>query len=366
MDLEVLREEIRKRDLEIIRLIAERTALAQDVARTKMETHEPLRNLQVEKKVIARYVDEGRSKGLSEDTMRSVASALIEEAVESESRLMKRNVGKRVAIIGGAGKMGAWMSELMTENGSSVIIVDPAIDNGKTIDDCSDCDVVIVSVPIHLTGPILKKLDRICKDDALIFDLTSLKTPIVDILKELASKRKVCSIHPMFGPSARSMFDRNLIVCDCGNKNAVDDVVSMFDDMGGNIRVMDISEHDGYMSYVLGLTHAVNIALFTVLDNSGYTFDDLRSVASTTFNKGLDTNVSVASEDPALYYEIQHMNSHRDEMWDLFTKAVDDLREASLSDDPERFISIMDAGREYFADGDKGNIQRLNEQKRGI
>ncbi len=352
MDLDVLREEIRKKDLQIIELISERTALAQEVARTKMETHAPLRNLQVEKKVIARYVDEGTSKGLGVETMRSVASALIREAVESEARLMRRNDGKRIAVIGGAGKMGAWMSDLMTENGNTVIVVDPAVDNGMTIDDCSDCDVVIVSVPIHLTGTILKGLDDVCRKDALIFDLTSLKTPVEDILKEMATRRKVCSIHPMFGPSARSMFDRNMIICDCGNKEAVDEVVSMFDDLGGNIRAMDISEHDKYMSYVLGLTHAVNIALFTVLDNSGYTFDDLKTVASTTFNKGLDTIVSVASEDPALYYEIQHMNSHRDEMWDLFTKVVDDLKVASLSDDPDRFVEIMDAGRRYFADSD--------------
>lgn len=351
MDLETLREEIRKRDLEIIRLISERTALAQDVARTKMETHRPLRNIPVEEKVIERYVNEGKAKGLSEDVMKNVASALIAEAVESESRLMKKNVG-RVAVIGGAGKMGKWMSDLMTENGSSVVIIDPAVNNGKTISDCSDCDVVIVSVPIHLTESILKELDSICRKDTLIFDLTSLKTPVTDILKDLASKRKVCSIHPMFGPSAKSMFNRNLIVCDCGNRDAVNEVISIFDDLGGNIRVMDISEHDSYMSYVLGLTHAVNIALFTVLDNSGYTFGDLRTVASTTFNKGLDTNVSVATEDPMLYYEIQHMNSHRDEMWDLFTKAVDDLKKASLSDDPKEFVSIMDSGRKYFGKTD--------------
>ena len=58
--------------------------------------------------------------------------------------------------------------------------------------------------------------------------------------------------------------------------------------------------------------------------------------------------MSVASEDPMLYYEIQHMNSHRDEMWDLFSKAVEDLRERSLSDDPKGFVELMDAGRRYF------------------
>ena len=130
----------------------------------------------------------------------------------------------------------------------------------------------------------------------------------------------------------------------------MEEAKSLFDDRGGNIRIMDVGEHDGYMSYVLGLTHAVNIALFTVLERSGYSFKDLLTVSSTTFSKGLDTNMSVASEDPMLYYEIQHLNVHRDEMWDLFSETVEELKKQSLSDDPSGFIGIMDAGRRYFND----------------
>lgn len=50
MDLETLREEIRKKDSMIIELIAERTALAEEIAKVKIETNEPLRNLEVEKR----------------------------------------------------------------------------------------------------------------------------------------------------------------------------------------------------------------------------------------------------------------------------------------------------------------------------
>ena len=86
----------------------------------------------------------------------------------------------------------------------------------------------------------------------------------------------------------------------------------------------------------------------TALATPNVKFKDLQTVASTTFSKGLDTNRSVASEDPMLYYEIQHVNTHRDEMWELFSQAVKDLREASVSDDPERFRQMMEAGRQYF------------------
>ena len=111
---------------------------------------------------------------------------------------------------------------------------------------------------------------------------------------------------------------------------------------------MEIEQHDEYMSYVLGLSHAVNIAFFTVLERSGITFSDMQTVASTTFRKNMDTNASVALEDPLLYYEIQHLNGNRLEMWKLFGEAVKDLEEASMSDDPEKFRELMEAGRKYF------------------
>ena len=348
MELDNLRDEIRKKDEEIIRLISERTRLAEQVGEYKRSNDLPLRNIEVEKKVMARYVDGGAAAGLSKEVMETVSKALIKEAVDSEARLPKRKPPKKIAIVGGAGKMGAWTADLLKSSGHDVIIIDPMADNGLTIQDCKECDIVIVSVPIHLTYQKLTELDSICDKDCLIFDLTSLKTPLIGRLTTMAKTRKVCSVHPMFGPSATSMYGRNLIICDCGSKEAVEETKEIFDDRGGNIRIMDISEHDGYMSYVLGLTHAVNIALFTVLQRSGYSFQDLLTVSSTTFNKGLDTNRSVASEDPMLYYEIQHLNSHRDEMWNLFTETVNELREKSLDDDPEGFVTLMNVGRAYF------------------
>ena len=182
----------------------------------------------------------------------------------------------------------------------------------------------------------------------MIFDLASLKSTITDTLRSMAKHRNVCSIHPMFGPSASSLSGRNLIVCDCGNTEAAKEASSLFEGRGGNIRMMDIAEHDVYMSYVLGLSHAVNIAFFTVLDRSGIPMSDMASVASTTFRKNLETNASVALEDPELYYEIQHLNCHREEMWDLFSKAVADIKDASMSNDPSAFVSIMEKGRNYF------------------
>lgn len=353
MDLELLRQEIRRTDMEIIDLISRRTDLAEQIGRIKKENGSPIRNVAVEKKVIERYTDASASSGVSEETLSQIAKALIKEAVDREASIPGAyHVKKDIAVIGGSGKMGKWISDLLKADGHTITDIDPRAGNGLSVEDAKNADVVIISVPIDATDGVLRQLDGICRPDALIFDLTSLKTPVSDTLKDMAKRRKVTSMHPMFGPSASSIYNRNLIVCDCGCKKAVDEAVSLFDDKGGNLRIMDLDKHDEYMSYVLGLSHAVNIAFFTVLQRSGISFEDMCTVASTTFRKNMETNESVAMEDPKLYYDIQHMNCHRDAMWNTFSDAVEDLKKASLEDDNTDFIRMMDTGREYFSSRD--------------
>ena len=339
MENDRLMEAVRQKDMEIIRLIAERGrmvgSLPGDVA------------AEVAKRTLDLCASAGPEAGLGPEAAALIASALTESSAVSVSQKTD-SPGMKVAIVGGAGKMGDWIARFLRKSGHDVLIVDPASGNGLSLKDCADADAVIVSVPIHATDAVLRELDTLCRDDALIFDLTSLKSPITATLREMAPRRNVCSVHPMFGPSATSLSGRSLIVCDCGNVRAAETAKHLFDGRGGNIRMMPIEQHDEYMSYVLGLSHAVNIAFFTVLDRSGIPFRDMQSVASTTFRKNLDTNTSVALEDPMLYYEIQHLNAHREGMWKLFCDAVRDLKEASLDSDPSKFVELMENGRRYF------------------
>ena len=176
MGLDELRDEIRKRDLEIVRLISERTELAKQIGAAKHEQGLPIRNVEVEKKVIARYAEEGSRYGLSEGSMRTLASAVIQEAVDAESRIVKDDMGRKVAVVGGAGKMGKWTADLLEACGNDVTIIDPAIKNGKGLKDCAGMDAVVVSVPIHAVPGVLEELDEICGEDTLIFDLSSLRS----------------------------------------------------------------------------------------------------------------------------------------------------------------------------------------------
>lgn len=90
MEIDDLREQIRKKDLEMISLIAERIGYAERIAEIKVKDGLPIRDPDVERKVIGRYVSEGKAKGISEDVMTAVAEALIEGSVEAENRIAEK------------------------------------------------------------------------------------------------------------------------------------------------------------------------------------------------------------------------------------------------------------------------------------
>ena len=339
-----LREKIRELDEDIIKLMIERIKTAEEIGRLKNELGLLIRDRDVEKKVIERYRELTMGTPLEPASAEAICKVLIQNSVEAQAALPKVSAKKKkVCVIGGKGKMGVWISKLLRGSGHTV----DSIDIGDDIRSAENYDVIVISVPLSSVGDILQSLDEICKDQ-LIFDISSLKSPFIGILEKMGSKKKVCSVHPMFGPSAPSMYDRNVIVCDCGNKTAVKEVKELLGGHGENFKEMRISDHDRYMSYVLGLSHAVNIAFFTVLERSGISFEDFESVASTTFEKNIDTNLSVASEDPLLYYEIQHLNSNSSSVWDEFSDAVEDVRDASMNNDPTEFDMIMKKGKRFF------------------
>lgn len=351
-DIEQIRAEIAATDEQIMQLIGRRQQLAEQVGRYKAEHNEDVRNREVEQKVIARYRRLAAEQGVSGDDAEQICRLLMQEAIEREAAIPRAAAHPRhIAIVGGHGHMGQWLARFFGSEGHRVDIIDPAAGNGLTLADAAAADTVVVSVPISKVDGVLNELDRLCPPTTLIFDITSLKTPFVPTLRRLAARRPACSVHPMFGPSAASVCDRNILVCDCGHADAVRQAQTLFGNHGANLKVIPVEQHDVYMSYVLGLSHAINIAFFTVLDRSGIPSRELDTVASTTYRKMTDTNRSVALEDPFLYYEIQHLNANRDAILAEFDRSVRDVVRAASADDPAAFRALMDAGRRYFTEG---------------
>ncbi len=112
---------------------------------------------------------------------------------------------------------------------------------------------------------------------------------------------------------------------------------------------MALDDHDRLIAYVLGLSHALNIAFFTALAESGESAPRLAKLSSTTFDAQLDVAARVAAENPHLYFEIQSLNPQGIHALEDLLRAVTRLVDIVREGDEPAFVALMEQGRRYLA-----------------
>src|SRR5262249_16859950 len=155
--------------------------------------------------------------------------------------------------------------------------------------------------------------------------------------------------HPMFGPSANVLAGRHVIFIDLGSTEATEAARALFAHTTAVPVSMSLDEHDRAIGYVLGLSHALNIAFFTALPRSGEMAERLAELPSTTFDRQLAIARGVADENPHLYYEIQRLNEKGGEALAALETALTRVLAAVRSGDEAAFVTLMGEGRRYFA-----------------
>jgi chorismate mutase/prephenate dehydrogenase len=170
-------------------------------------------------------------------------------------------------------------------------------------------------------------------------------------LRELAAAGvEVTSIHPMFGPDTELLSGRHVILIDLGSNEANHRVQELFGSTMAEVVEMDLEHHDRAVAYILGLSHALNIAFFTALAESGEAVPQLARLSSTTFDEQLAVSSKVAQDSPQLYFEIQNLNDYGTESLSALLHAVERLRSVVQSGDEEGFEALMEKGRAYLAE----------------
>jgi chorismate mutase/prephenate dehydrogenase len=160
---------------------------------------------------------------------------------------------------------------------------------------------------------------------------------------------RVTSIHPMYGPDTRLLSGRHLIFCDVGDPEATAAAKELFAATMVEQLDMGLEDHDRLIAYVLGLSHALNIAFFTALAESGEAAPKLARLSSTTFDSQLLVSEAVAQDNPHLYFEIQNLNKFGLGPLDALCEAAGRIRETVAGGDEGAFVELMQKGRDYLA-----------------
>jgi len=360
MTLDELRLHLDDLDAQLIALVAERQRTSREIARVKKTTGYPTRDFEREREVVLGARRAAEDAGVPPALAERIIRLLIRSSLATQERasVMAHSAGsgQRALVIGGAGRMGGWFVEFLLSQGFEVEVADPAgcPAGAKRLEDWRHSplnhDFIVVASPLGATDGILQELAAL-RPSGVVFDLGSLKSPLRPGLMALKARGcRVASVHPMFGPDTELLSGRHVIFIDLGVAEALERVKSLFAPTMAELFVMSLDEHDRLIAYVLGLSHAVNIAFFTALADSGEAAPRLALLSSTTFDAQLDVATRVAQENPALYFEIQALNDYGAESLDALSTAVERLRAAVRAGDADTFSALMLRGREYLDD----------------
>lgn len=359
MTLDELRTRLSALDRELLALIAERQRLSRDVAEAKRAMGRPTRDFKRERDVLLQARSTAESLGISPDLAESVLRLMIRGSLATQERIRVAaggsGSGRSALVIGGAGKMGRWFVEFLTSQGFVVSVADPQarVEGFAYFADWRDApldnDLIVVATPMKAANAILQELAKLAPK-GVIFDVGSLKTPLRPGLTALQQAQcRVTSIHPMFGPDTDLLSGRHVIFVDVGNQEALDTARQLFASTMAEQVVMSLDEHDRLIAYVLGLSHALNIAFFSALAESGEAAPRLAQLSSTTYDAQVDVATKVANENPEMYFEIQHLNEYGRESLQALRESVERLWVAVSNGDVADFVAIMQRGREYLA-----------------
>jgi chorismate mutase/prephenate dehydrogenase len=359
MTLDEIRTRLSALDAQLLGLVAERQRLSREVAEAKRATGLGTRDFRRERDVLMRARETAVSLDLSPDLAESVLRLLIRGSLTTQERLRVaaagRGSGHSALVIGGAGKMGRWFVEFLASQGYHVVVADPAgrVEGFANVEDwretALDHDLIVVATPLQIANTVLQEL-AMRKPRGIVFDIGSLKSPLRTGIKAMQEAGcRVTSVHPMFGPDTELLSGRHVIFIDAGSAEAIDEARSLFASTMAEHVVMSLDEHDRLIAYVLGLSHALNIAFFTALANSGEAAPRLAQLSSTTYDAQVDVAARVARESPELYFEIQSLNDYGRESLAALRDAVERLWSSVTNNDAPEFAAMMHRGREYLA-----------------
>jgi prephenate dehydrogenase len=261
----------------------------------------------------------------------------------------------KIAIIGGSGKMGRWLTRFLNKEGKEVTLIgrnearlaeasaELSVATATDMATASRADAVIISVPIDCFEGVVSSLSPHTHDGQLIMDITSVKVAPVAAMHRHIKKGTTLGTHPVFGPGARSAANQNFVLTPTSpaEETLAARVKSFLSARGAGVMLMTPAQHDEMMAIVLGLSHFIAIvAADSLLKLDRLT--QLEAVSGTTYKVLLTLVESVLSEDPGLYASLQMNLPGLDDIEERFLDSCNDWADMVKSGDKRQFISRME------------------------
>lgn len=265
-----------------------------------------------------------------------------------------------VVTIVGVGLIGGSMGLALKEKGlaKKVIGVDgnpvhaqQALERGL-IDEWNDldtairnADLVVLAIPVNgveeLLPGVLDMTDR-----QVVMDVGSIKSRILEIIKDHPKKGRFVATHPMWGTeysgplaAVHGAFEGKATVI-CNREESDDDAVecveSVYRTLKMNMVYMDAEAHDLHVAYISHISHITSFALANTVLEKEKEEDAIFSLAS----GGFESTVRLAKSNPSMWIPIFMQN--RENVLDVLNEHISQLRKFKACLEKENYSYLKE------------------------
>ncbi|MEN9840001.1 MAG: hypothetical protein RL177_1480 [Bacteroidota bacterium] len=234
------RDRIDHIDKAILDLLKERNEVVKEVLVTKIAHKLPIFVAGREDRKIQSFREEAVRRDLdadwAEDFLRMIMSA--SRASQSTAEFpMSTLHPKTIVFVGGGGGMGTLFARHARSSGHVVRILDrDDWSQAETL--CAGAHAVVITVPIHDTIPVIRRIAPFLPEDALLADFTSNKSDILAAMLE-SHPGPVVGLHPMHGPDVHNLSKQLMMVCPGRDEDAGQWLLNQFQLWGMRLVTVD-------------------------------------------------------------------------------------------------------------------------------
>ncbi len=226
----------------------------------------------------------------------------------------------KVAVIG-AGAMGGWLAGFAKQNLGEVVVADTNAAKAQKLasglgvgakpikEAAAEADLVLVAVPISKTPETVKSLAGVVQKGALIADVASVKSDVVEAMQQVEGNLELVSIHPLFGPGATSVKNKDFVVVTVRKGRRYSKLKYVLVELGARVTEMDADEHDRLMAIIQCMTHFVLLAYLNAI-KSMRGLKEAEKLRTPMFISLMRLGKAVLAGNPELYGELQVHNRY--------------------------------------------------------
>lgn len=261
--------------------------------------------------------------------------------------------------------MGRWCARFLLQDSFDITLIDADADRladahrelelpvSTRLDGVRQADLVLLAVPLAALEQVVAELQPHVQAGQMVVDISSLKVPTLDLLHKHLHGVQLLGVHPMFGPGAAGIRDKNILLTplSVGDRTLTDRVSRYLSAKGARVTVLSPREHDHIMGLVLGLPAFLAIAAGDTLADFGG-LARLRTLGGTTFRLLLLLIEAVLSQDQELYRTIQFDSSAVRDVSLAFRPSVDRWADMLARRDESLYAGKVSRVQKRLADAD--------------